>query len=384
MALMTGLFPGGDCDNIRYYADRIECTPALKKYEIESGTINMHYNWRCRLIGKSGETVRVLMHWPPYDPEKSPKTHVYWYVQSFGLVAERAMFTSEDELTWEPLTNVRKTGFDFDFTVTLPESGRLSVSVNLPFSLAELEKVCREYAPWRVPVAETRAGFDIPAFRFGQGKRVIWLQANVHTIEVSGCHALVGAMRYLREHIDEIRDYSFFIIPSFIVDGLYGDMDKPEQKKDINRDWGTLTNPENQRIDAFIRGLVADGYEMLVMTDMHNGWCDPSTSGGNLVEYNDGAAEPEYLERRRAFQRAMLAACDFEKPETFWWHDKNPNGIETFFDYGTENYRALCTTMEFSRYEIWNRAMNAYVPLTQERLETMGRQYADFLLHYEY
>ena len=83
MALMTGLFPGGDCDNIRYYADRIECTPALKKYEIESGTINMHYNWRCRLIGKSGETVRVLMHWPPYDPEKSPKTHVYWYVQSF-------------------------------------------------------------------------------------------------------------------------------------------------------------------------------------------------------------------------------------------------------------------------------------------------------------
>ena len=102
------------------------------------------------------------------------------------------------------------------------------------------------------------------------------------------------------------------------------------------------------------------------------------------MEYNDGAADPQYLARRRAFQRAMLAACDFEKPETFWWHDKNPNGIETFFDYGTENYRALCTTMEFSRYEIWNRAMNAYVPLTQERLETMGRQYADFLLHYEY
>ena len=60
------------------------------------------------------------------------------------------------------------------------------------------------------------------------------------------------------------------------------------------------------------------------------------------------------------------------------------NGIECFFDYGSENHRALCTTMEFSRYEIWSRAEQRYVPVTQERLETMGRQYADFLLHYDY
>ncbi|MDY6314684.1 MAG: M14 family zinc carboxypeptidase [Clostridia bacterium] len=384
MALMTGFFPGGDCNNIELYDDRIECTPALTKFEIESGTINMHYNWRCRIIGKPGERVHVIMHWPPYDPEKSKKEHVYWFVQSFGLVAERAMYISEDEIHWKHFTDVKKTGFDFDFTVTLPESGRLSAAVNIPFSVEELEALCAEYKDFRVKVAETRAGFDIPAFRFGNGKKVIWLQANVHTIEVSGSHALVGAMRYLKAHIDEIKDYSFFVIPSVTVDGLYGDMARKEQHTDINRDWGKLTNPENINIDRFIRGLAADGYEMLVMTDMHNGWCDPSESGGNLTEFNPGQFDDDYQARRLKFQRAMLAACDFEKPETFWWHDKNPNGIECFFDYGSENYHALCTTMEFSRFEIWDRASESYVPVTQELLEKMGTQYADFLLHYKY
>lgn len=386
MALMTGRFPGGDCDNIRLYSDRIECTPALTPQELESGTINMHYNWRCRIIGEAGERVRVIMHWPPYDPEKSKKEHIYWYVQSFGIVAERAMYISSDEIHWEHFTDVKKTGFDFDFTVTLPENGRLSVAVNIPFSLSELDFICEEYKDYRVNVAKTRAGFDIPAFRFGHGKKVIWLQANVHVIEVSGSHALVGTMRYLNQHIDEIErsDYSFFVIPSIAVEGLYCDMEKAEQKVDINRGWGNLDNPENINIDRFIRGLVSDGYEMLVMTDMHNGWCDLNESGGNLTEYNPGQFEKEYQERRLKFQRAMLAACDFEKPEKFWWHDKNPNGIQCFFDYGSENFRALCTTMEFSRFEIWDRASESYIPVTQELLEKMGEQYADFLLHYEY
>ncbi len=384
MALVTGLFPGGDCDNIVNYGDRIECTPALKKYEIESGTINMHYNWRCRIVGKPGEKVRIILHWPEYDPEKSPKQHVYWYVQSFGLVAERAMYTSSDEIHWERLTDIKKTGFDLDFTLTLPESGKLSAAVNIPFSLDELDKICEEYKDYRIKVADTRAKFDIPTFRFGNGKKVIWLQANVHTIEVSGSHALVGAMRYLKKHIDEIKDYSFFIIPTVTVDQLYGDMVFNGNITDINRDWGKLTNPENIHIDTFIRSLVKNGYEMLVMTDMHNGWCDMSESGGNLTEFKPGQFDDDYQARRLKFQRAMLASCDFEQPEQLWWHEKNPNGIECFFDYASENYHALATTMEFSRFEIWDRATHRYIPVTQPLLEKMGEQYADFLLHYEY
>ena len=82
------------------------------------------------------------------------------------------------------------------------------------------------------------------------------------------------------------------------------------------------------------------------------------------------------------YTHALLSALDYEKPDKIWWHDFPP--IRTFNQYGSQTYGALCSTYEFSRYQIWNRAKGDYDPLTQEALVKLGKQYAQFLLTYDF
>lgn len=384
MAVMTGKFPGGYCENIRHYSDRIECTPVVSPRALETGLTNNIHEWRCLLWGEEGERVHIVLHWPPFDPDRVDKTGtVYWFVESFAGVAADTVFTGTDELTWTRLeSGIRRDGWDFHIDVTLPAGGKLYVSVNLPFTLKALEKLCAEFADWRFPLGKTAGGLDIPAFRFGTGKRVVWLQANQHVTETGGCYVLWSLMRELVKPETDLRDFSFFVIPSVSVDKMLGDGGYPELKTDVNRDWMDFQHPETQAISAYLRSLAEDGYEILVMTDMHNGWCRPEDSGGNITEYNHGFIDNAYWERRVKYTRAVLAALDYENPEKIWWHDRPLP--RTFERFGTETYGAYCSTYEFSRFQLWDRALGAYVPLSQEGLMRVGRQYAQFLLNYEF
>ena len=384
MAVMTGKFPGGCCTDIRHYSDRIECAPQVSPGLLKSGMTNSHHEWRCLLWGEEGEKVHIVLHWPPFDPDKVDKSaNEYWFVESFAGVAADIVFTGTDELTWTRLEEgVRRDGWDFHIDVTLPAGGKLYVSVNLPFTLKALDRICEEFKDYRFRLGKTAGGLDIPAFRFGTGKRAIWLQANQHVTEIGGCYVLWSLMRELVKPETDLRDFSFFVVPSVSVDKMIGDGTYPEYKENINRDWLEFRQPETKAISDYIRSLTEDGYTMLVMTDMHNGWCRPEDSGGNITEYNHGFIDNEYWERRVKYTRAVLAALDYENPEKIWWHDRPVP--RTFERYGSETYRAYCSTYEFSRFQLWDREKGAYVPLSQEGLMRIGVQYAKFLLRYDF
>ena len=129
MAVMTGKFPGGCCTDIRHYSDRIECAPQVSPRLLENGMTNSHHEWRCLLWGEEGEQVHIVLHWPPFDPDKvDRKANEYWFVESFAGVAADIVFTGTDELTWTRLEKgVRRDGWDFYIDVTLPAGGKLYV-----------------------------------------------------------------------------------------------------------------------------------------------------------------------------------------------------------------------------------------------------------------
>lgn len=383
MARITGNIPGGCCANIQEIPGGFSCTP---DYGPDGpGKNRAHcYKWYCRVDGTPGETVTLRLTLPEYDPRTAERDWGYWFVHSFAEVAEQAFFTGSDELHWRHVdpADVEKDGFVFTLRVTLPECGYLFVSLCIPFTAKALKSLCEEFAAYKVPLCSSGLGQDVPMFRFGSGKNVIWLQANQHVTEVSGSNALTALMRRLAEPGTDLKDFSFFVIPSVAVDKIMNDVDRINYGEDINRNWGHLDQPETAAIHALHEKLIAEGCRLLVMIDMHNGWCRAGDSGGNYTEYTRGFISDEYWFRRVRFAKALLASTDYERPDKLWWNDYGE--IKTFFKYGSQNYRSLCSTMEFSRYELWNRAEEAYEPVTQEGLERVGRELADFLLSYDY
>ena len=382
MAFITGKVPGSCVDNIENYADRIECTPKVNAAVLSRGLTNGHHEFRCLAVGTAGEEVHIVVHWPEYDVDSADRSNEYWFVESFYGVADQVVFTGTDELHWQRIETVWKDGWDLHIKVTLPEEGHLYVSVNLPFTVKALQQVCDRFAPWRVTVGKTAGGMDIPAFRFGTGKKVIWLQANQHVTEVCGCHVLASLMEYISDPAVDLKDYTFVVIPSVSVEKMFMDQEYPEYPVNINRDWGTRKQPETKAIHDYLQGMAAEGYEILVMVDMHCGWCRVGDSGGNITEYNHGFIPNDYWERRMRYTHALLSALDYEKPDKIWWCDFPP--VQTFFQYGSQLYGALCSTYEFSRFQIWNREKGDYDPLSQEALEKLGKQYAKFLLSYDF
>jgi hypothetical protein len=369
MAFATTKFPGGAGEDIKSYPDRIEILA-------EKGL-------RCLLVGTPGEEIPVVLRWLPQDGKPVDRTaKKYWYVQPFFRVADRAIFTSEDELTWTRVEQVKKGDWQMEVRVTLPSSGKLFLSVKLPFTLKMLEQVCEKFAPWRVTVAKTAGGLDMPAFRFGTGNKLLWLQANQHVIETSGSYVLSSLMEVLADPATDLKDFTFVVIPSVSVEKMIGDCSFPELAHNINRDWTKRLHPEVQGIHACIQKELAAGKELELLIDMHNGWCRESDSGGNITEYNHGFIEDAYWERRLRFTRAMLAACDYEHPEKIWWVE--PSDGSTCFQYGSLDYETLSYTYEFSYFKMYDRAKGDYVPLTQEHLLKLGRQMAAFLLSYDF
>ena len=383
MAVMTGDFLGGNCDNIQYFPDRIECTPLISEGARRSGMVNHTYMWRALITGEPGEKVNVTVRWPRYDVSTVDKEkNQYWYVHSFAEVVKDAFYYGEDELNWTRIEDVEKKDYDFSFTLTLPESGKLYAGANLPFTAKALNALTEEFAAYKVPLCRSARGVDIPMFRFGTGKNVIWLQANQHEVEVSGSHALTGLMRYLVRPDTDLGNFSFFIIPSVAVDFVMLGKNIVDTGENINRNWGHRDMIETAAIHEKLQSLQRDGCRLLVMTDMHNGWCREDDSGGNYTEFTRGFVSEAYWQRRIRFAKALLSTVDYERPDKIWWHDFGP--IRTFNMYGSQTYSALCSTMEFSRYEIWDQKKGGYVPVTQERLYRMGEQLAKFLLSYDY
>ncbi len=383
MASILTNFPGACCTDIQYFPDRIECAPKLREDQLRTGLTNHCYDFRCLITGEAGETVKLIAHWPRYDMDKVDHVkHVYWFVQSFYNVAWKAVYTSEDGLEWTRLPDVPHENFDLFITVTLPESGKLYVSVNLPFTLEALEQICEKFAPWRIRLGKTIGGNDLPIFRFGTGDKVIWLQANQHVNEVCGCHTLASLMEVLADPATDLTGFTFYVLPSVSVEKMDRTLSLPPMDHDINRDWFLREHPEVIACHNELQRLQAEGKRLLVMIDMHNGWCRASDSGGNITEFNRGFVEDDYRNRRLRFTRAMLASCDYEDPDKIWWCDVTGTG--TFFQYGSQTYESLCYTYEFSRFALYDREAGAYVPLTQEGLRRFGRQFARFLLEYDY
>lgn len=379
MAVLTGDFPCGDCKNVRVTEKGIECGeyPEKNPYRDDAG-----FGFRARLTGDPGERVTITLHAPKYDPRLAGRDRTYWFVHSFAEVAAEAFFMSEDEINWNRIENVTKDDWSFTFSVEVPAGGSLELSLRLPYTGKALRQLCEEFAAYLVPLCKTELGEDVPMFRFGSGKNVIWLQANQHVSEVYGTHSLTALMRRLTENGVDLKDYSFFVIPSVAVDLMLNGTPRIEHEENINRNWGHPTQPETIAITELHKKLAAEGYRLLVMTDMHNGWCRAGDSGGNYVEYNRGFISDEYWFRRIRFSNALLGSLDYERPDKLWWHDYAE--IRTFCSYGSQVYGSLCSTMEYSYYELWDRALGCYVPVTQERLWRIGRELADFLLSYEF
>ena len=131
-------------------------------------------------------------------------------------------------------------------------------------------------------IGESVQGRPLHMLTFGnvQAKRVLLVLSRQHPPETTGAQALMGFVDQLSTDTplaNQFRDDVFVIVvPLLNPDGVVeGHWRGNANGKDLNRDWGSFTEPETQAVrDILQRELAGQGRTLAFAIDFHSTWHD--------------------------------------------------------------------------------------------------------------
>lgn len=158
-------------------------------------------------------------------------------------------------------------------------------------------------------------GRPLRMLRFGNpdAKDVVLVIGRQHPPEITGSHALMGFVDRLLSDTALAREFRsrtwVLVVPLMNPDGVVeGHWRGNADGKDINRDWGTFTEPETRAVrDAMTRQIDAAGRRLAFAIDFHSTWSDvfytvkeaPSRQPGGVLRRWIDAMQAQYPGRIR-------------------------------------------------------------------------------------
>lgn len=115
-------------------------------------------------------------------------------------------------------------------------------------------------------------GRAIEAIRLGRpdAPRLVILLGRQHPPEVTGAIAMEAFVDALATRADKLGDVQFLIVPMLNPDGTArGHWRANRGAVDLNRDWGTFTQPETRSVKTWLNGL-PQGVRPVLMVDFHS------------------------------------------------------------------------------------------------------------------
>ncbi len=385
MAYLTGQTEQGNCRVIGVKNGIIECEPQLTEKVIREGNTNQWHLWHARIEGKKGEKVKILLHWPKFDPElvadeykNAANYDINW--KSFARPAQDAVFISTDRLIWTRIEDITLDDHDLYWEVELP-ADTCYFAVTLYYTPEMLKKLVKDlngnpyvkqeiigndYLGDKIN-AFTVTDFSVPADK----KTGVFFTAAQHCSEFNGCHLCDFAMRYLSsddERAKELRQkYVYFFVPVASVSAWRQGLGVHPSGINPNRDWINLELPSTNAIHNWLTTL---NPVPAILFDLHSGLANY----GDWVNCQGIGVFPDLPEEKvneqKRFIDLVFETCDFLPTCRYW--DQFGANPHCFDGYGYNYGQVEC--FEISMYAMYDREAGHHFPIDQSRIKRFTYQ----------
>ncbi len=388
MAYLTGQTEQGNCKIIRVKDDIIECAPQLTEKVIREGNTNTWHLWHARAEGKKGETVKILLHWPKYDPDlvadefrNAANYDINW--QSFVRPAQDAVFMSTDRINWTRIEDVSLDDHDLYWEVKLP-ADTCYFAVTLYYTPKKLKKLINDVAgnPYvrQEMIGKDELGDEIPAFTVtdfsvpAEGKKGVFWVATQHCSEFNGAHLCDYMIRYLMSDDEKAKylreKYVYTFVPVASISCWRQGLGIHSSGINPNRDWVNKELPTTKAIDAWLKTLTP---VPALLMDVHSGLANY----GDWVNCQGIGVFPdlpeEQVNEQKRFIDLVFETCDFLPTCRYW--DQFGANPHCFDGYGYNYGQVQC--FEISMYAMYDRKAKRHFPLDEARIERFAKQLTD-------
>ena len=317
-------FPGGDLDQCRFTSPHsVELT-----FRPEDHKVSDAFSWfAIRVVSDAPTTLALRLRFPDSYPRFWPKL-------------------SRDGQTWVRAADAMVATAGKNMTVTVTTNAG-------PLWIAAQELLTQDwYDAWITELAgraELAAavigtsveGRPIQLLKSGNRREAILLLGRQHPVEVPGALAMRDFVDTLLADTELARQFrarfTLLIVPLLNPDGVAnGHSRHNAARTDLNRDWGTFTQPETQAIARLLASMQKLDMRPRLMLDFH-----ATKMTQSLLFYAQASDEttdpPGFAENWFAAVRARLPQFEFEHlPQPSM---KNPNTKGYFYrQYGIPAY----------------------------------------------
>ncbi len=384
--IVTGKVPNGNCLDVREEPDgAVSAGLRLNAESLANGWTNQCPLFLCRVEAGAPGTVRLEVRWPEYDPERVTRGHDYGGNHSFIEAAPLCVFTSSDAMNWTHRSDAWRDGWRVKVDVQCG-SEPTYVAINLPYTISSyralLDRVAASGHVKRTVIGRSYGGMDMDAFSVRddsvgpQRKPAVYLQSLQHPSELTGPRVIDGMLRLLAT--DDPLAVRFrercvlHAVPIVAADAWYEGLDYHLSGANLNRDWVDRSQPETRAVHGFLEEISGSGDELTLALDLHNGWHSLDHHGSAITVFPPEAVGEDLVAEQRAFIAHVAERCDHIPADAIWENGFKP---QNFAGHVWQTYGVQAHTVEFSRFSVWDRAAGRSVPLTQERVERLSRQY---------
>jgi hypothetical protein len=396
---MNVCFPNAECmpADVRQLGPRhLRVTPALAW----SGSQWFYWCGSVRDLGE-GETGMIDLVWPPVAQAESMAGASAETIErhtrhaSFASVLPQTIVTSPDFRAWTLVPGVSPSASEPNVVrIPLRGTGReIFVATQVPYTFDDLSRLLSDVEatePGAVrEIGHSRGGIPLKVVELrsasGEDAPICYVQAYQHLTEFTGPLVADALVRWLLTPAGRTarRRLAFHILPAVDVDGLrMGFAARRAVAKDrgpsknINRDWFDEEYTEVRAVVANLKRLTSGGRRFACGLDLHNGWSEPTRSGGCYTIFPPGAVAEPVRDTQRGFADALQSRTDHDPPGTHWEFDAAGAFHRRFYAL---TGCPLSFTVEFSRFKTWSRRAGAYETYAPEFHGRFAPQLAEAL-----
>lgn len=385
MAYITGQTEQGCCTVGELRDGVLVCAPLIPQKIFDQGKTNLWHQWHAKVVGTVGETVKIRVEWPEYDPEKvapelrnQPNFEIEW--ESFLRPAADVVFQSCDRIHWTRVENVKIVGHALEFeTVLSAEESYYTVTLYYtPARCRNLLSLCEKSCFVRTDSIGTDAGGDeIYAFTVtddsvpNDQKQALFFMGAQHCSEYNGAHLSDNIIRFLLSDDADAarirRAYVCYFIPVASVTSWRLGADVHLSGENPNRDWVKRELPTTRAIHEWLSARVPAPVFLL---DIHSGIANYGNwNTCQAISTNPDKSAPTYDNEHR-FVDLIYESADFLPTRRYWDDFAISN---TNFDGYARTY-GQCQTIEVSHYAMYDRTAGRHFPIDEANLARFARQ----------
>ncbi|MBQ7322622.1 MAG: hypothetical protein IJW99_11040 [Clostridia bacterium] len=263
------------------------------------------------------------------------------------------------------------------FTYTFAEGeDKVYFAHNMLYHPAHFDAFCARVGLKQEVFCRSVKGRDLPAVRFGTGKRWILLTARHHACEATGNYVLEGVTETLLSRLPE--DFAVLVVPFVDYDGVVdGDQGKNRRPHDHNRDY------TDAPIYEVVEKMMTFGreHDLCYTFDFHSPWHMGKQNDYVFFSRSTEAMEPridlfaEYMKQATAAGELKYTGAWDVGPNEAWNNETSPNSKNYFSKQPSVRLSITTETPYFG-------VTDGSGKISQDAMRALGRVFGHCILQY--